>query len=191
MNLKLEAKERQFGARALLTEVRENGDVPAVLYGYQTETTPIAIDAKTIFKFINVNGVNNVFTLEVNNQSYNAVISEVQRSARRGTITHVDFQSINMDTPLEVDVPVTLVGTAAGVQVGGILMQPTTTVRIKVKPNEIPDSIEVAIVALEIGQTITLADLTEKLPFETISELDAVLATIMAPVEAEEVVAAT
>ncbi|ATP39721.1 50S ribosomal protein L25 [Solibacillus sp. R5-41] len=185
MNLKLEAIERQFGARALLAEVRNNGKVPAVLYGYQTVTTPIAINAKTIFKFIAANGLNNVFTLEVNNQSYNAVISEVQRSARKGTITHVDFKSINMDTPLEVYVPVTLVGNAAGVKVGGILMQPTTTAQIKVKPNEIPDSIEVDITTLEIEQTITLADLVAKLPYEIISELDGVLATIMAPVEAE------
>ncbi|WP_157764757.1 50S ribosomal protein L25 [Solibacillus sp. R5-41] len=183
--MKLEAIERQFGARALLAEVRNNGKVPAVLYGYQTVTTPIAINAKTIFKFIAANGLNNVFTLEVNNQSYNAVISEVQRSARKGTITHVDFKSINMDTPLEVYVPVTLVGNAAGVKVGGILMQPTTTAQIKVKPNEIPDSIEVDITTLEIEQTITLADLVAKLPYEIISELDGVLATIMAPVEAE------
>ncbi|KYG90945.1 50S ribosomal protein L25/general stress protein Ctc [Metasolibacillus sp. FSL H7-0170] len=181
MSIVLQATKRKVGSQAILREIRKNGGVPAVVYGYQTETTPIFVDAKKVSKMIVGSGLNNIFKLAVDEQSMNAVISEVQRCALKNTITHVDFQAINMDYELEVDVPITLIGESSGVKEGGILMQPNLTVRIFVKPADIPESIEIDISHLTIGSSIAVVDIREQVNFKILSEDDYTLVTVMPP----------
>src|SRR5690606_35589886 len=104
-------------------------------------------------------GRTSVFQLEVEGKKVNAVITDVQRCALKGHVKHVDFLSINMSEELEVEVPVVAVGESAGVKVGGVLNQPVRELKIKVKPAEMPDQIEVDISSLEIGDVISVRDL--------------------------------
>lgn len=95
-----------------------------------------------------------------------------------------------MSEELEVDAAVTLVGESVGVREGGILMQPNLEIKIKVKPTEIPETIEIDITKLAIGDAIMVADIRKQVDFDIISEDDFTLVTIMAPVasvEAEEI----
>ncbi|MFF5994898.1 50S ribosomal protein L25/general stress protein Ctc [Lysinibacillus sp. KU-BSD001] len=188
MSIVLQATKREAGSRSILREIRENGGVPAVVYGYQTDTTPIFVDAKKVSKMIVANGLNNIFKLAVDEQSVNAVISEVQRCALKNTITHVDFQAINMSEELEVDVPIVLTGESIGVKEGGILMQPNLNIRVKVKPAEIPESIEIDISHLAIGSSIAVVDIREQVGFDIVTEDGYTLATVMAPTVAEAAV---
>lgn len=183
MSIVLQATKREAGSRSILREIRENGGVPAVVYGYKTATTPVFVDAKKVSKMIVANGLNNIFKLDVvDEQSMNAVISEVQRCALKNTITHVDFQAINMSEDLEVDVPIVLTGESIGVKAGGVIMQPNLSLRIKVKPAEIPESIQIDISHLSIGHSIAVADIREKVRFDITTEDDYMLATVMPPV---------
>lgn len=185
MTIVLEGQTRQVGSRQLLREVRNNGQVPAIMYGYNMETTPIAVNAKQVAKLIQTSA-HSVLEVAINNEQVNAVISEVQRCALRGTITHIDLQAINMAQELETEVPVALIGEAPGTKVGGVLMQPNTAIRILVKPKDMPEAIEVDVSALEIGQIIAVEDIRAQVPFEIVTEQDYILATILAPTVAEE-----
>jgi len=127
-----------------------------------------------------------VFSLDLEGKKVNVVVSEVQQCSLKDEVNHVDFLAINMAEELEVDVPIKLIGQSVGVSEGGILMQPNLELKVKVKPAELPDSIEVDISSLKVGESLTVAEIRHQTPVEIISEDDYLLVTIVAPVSAEQ-----
>ncbi len=127
-----------------------------------------------------------MFSLDLEGKKVNVVVSEVQQCSLKDEVNHVDFLAINMAEELEVDVPIKLVGQSVGVSEGGILMQPNLELKVKVKPAELPDSIEVDISSLKVGESLTVAEIRNQTPVEVISEDDYLLVTIVAPVSAEQ-----
>ena len=181
MTTLLEATKRQVGSRSSLTTIRNHGRIPANVYGYQTEATPISVDTKSLTKAIQAHGQNAVFKLNVEGKTVNAIISEIQRCALKGNIKHIDFHAINMSEELEVDVPIVTVGEAIGAKEGGVLNLPNRELKIKVKPSNIPESIEIDVSALNIGDTIALGDVRAEIGFEVLQEDDFTLATVTPP----------
>ncbi|MFJ7700751.1 50S ribosomal protein L25/general stress protein Ctc [Lysinibacillus fusiformis] len=186
MSTVLSVTKRETGHRSTLTQLRKGGAIPAVIYGYKLDSTPISISAKEFKKSIQKNGQNSVFSLELEGKKVNVVVSEVQQCSLKDEVNHVDFLAINMAEELEADVPIRLVGQSVGVSEGGILMQPNLELKVKVKPAELPDYIEVDISSLKVGESLTVADIRNQTPVEVISEDDYLLVTIVAPVSAEQ-----
>ena len=181
MSTVLSVKKREAGHRSTLTQLRKGGAIPAVIYGYNLDTTPISISAKEFRKSILKNGQNSVFPMDLDGKKVNVVVSEIQQSSLRDEVNHIDFFAINMSEALEADVPIKLVGDSVGVSEGGILMQPNLELKIKVKPTDMPEVIEVDITKLLIGESITVANIRETIDFEIVSEDERILATMMAP----------
>ncbi|KOY79932.1 50S ribosomal protein L25/general stress protein Ctc [Lysinibacillus macroides] len=186
MSTVLSVKKRETGHRSTLTQLRKGGAIPAVIYGYQLESTPISISAKELKKSIQKNGQNGVFAMELEGKKVNAVISEMQQNALKEQVNHIDFLAINMSEALETAVPIKLVGESVGVNEGGILMQPNLELTVKVKPTDIPEAIDIDVTALKIGDTLTVTDIRDRVAVEIISEDDYVIATVVAPTATEE-----
>lgn len=185
MSTVLSVTKREAGHRSTLTQLRKGGAIPAVIYGYNLDSTPISISAKEFKKSIQKNGQNSVFSMELEGNKVNVVVSEIQQCSLRDEVNHVDFLAINMSEALEADVPIKLVGESIGVSEGGILMQPNLEMKIKVKPAELPEAIEIDITNLKIGETITVAEIRESIGFDVVSEDDHILVTLMAPATIE------
>ncbi|MFJ5566647.1 50S ribosomal protein L25/general stress protein Ctc [Lysinibacillus xylanilyticus] len=186
MSTVLSVKKREAGHRSTLTQLRKGGAIPAVIYGYNLDSTPISISEKEFRKSVQKNGQNGVFSMELDGKKVNVVVSEIQQCSMKDEVNHIDFLAINMSEVIESEVPIKLVGESVGISVGGILMQPNLDVKIKVKPADIPEAIEVDITELKIGETITVADIRDKIEFDIISENDHTLITIMAPAVVDE-----
>lgn len=179
MSVLLQATKRNKGPRGALSKLRNSGMLPAVVYGYNIDSVPIVLDYKETAKAVQKYGRTSVFQLEVEGKKVNAVITDVQRCALKGHVKHVDFLSINMSEELEVEVPVVAIGESAGVKVGGVLNQPVRELKIKVKPADIPEQIEVDISALEIGDVISVRDLN--LNYEVLNADEDTLFTVTPP----------
>ncbi|KOO48228.1 50S ribosomal protein L25/general stress protein Ctc [Viridibacillus arvi] len=190
MSTVVHAKKRKVENHSALTELRQRGFVPAVVYGYKTEATPITINAREYEKALRLDGKNSIVTLEIDGKKLNAVLNEAQKCALKGTLVHLDFLAVNMSDALEVSVPVNLIGDSVGVKEGGILQQPNREVTVKVKPSDIPESIEVDISTLEIGDTLAVGDIRSTSTFEILDTDDFLLVTVSVPtveVESTEV----
>ncbi|MFF5996845.1 50S ribosomal protein L25/general stress protein Ctc [Lysinibacillus sp. KU-BSD001] len=181
MSTVLAATTREIGSRSILTKIRNSGGIPANVYGYQTVATPIQVGTKDLTKAMQASGQNTVFALSLGGETVNAVISEIQRCALKGNIKHIDFQAINMSEELEVEVPIAIVGESFGVKDGGVLMQPIHTLKIKVKPMDMPESIEVDVSTLNIGDTLSVADIRGNSKFELLNADEDTLVTITPP----------
>ena len=120
-------------------------------------------------------GRNGVMKLDVDGKPVNVVLSDYQMDALKGKFVHADFLAINMSNELEVHVTVTLTGTPKGVREGGVLNQPVREVNVKVKPSDIPDSIEFDVSELAIGETLTVGDVRDKTNFKILDDDDVAL----------------
>lgn len=182
------ATKRETGSRSILTQLRQEGKLPSVIYGFNVnETTPLYFEYREMAREVQRHGINNIFKIDVEGTTYNAIITDIQRDALKGTVKHFDLLSINMKEELEVDVPIAIVGDAVGVREGGVLTQPNLTLKIRVKPSDIPDTIEIDVTDLGVGDTLALADVRDKISFDVLNEDDYTVATVTPPTpQAEE-----
>lgn len=188
MTIKMTAQTRESGTpHSNLTNLRGEGNVPGVVYGYQTETTPITVSEIELIKTLRESGRNGVINMEVGGKTLNVVLSDFQRDALKGSFKHVDFLAVNMADELEVNVTVHLLGDSAGEKAGGVVNQPNREILIKAKPSDIPDSIEVDVAELEIGGTITVGDIRGTVSYEILDEDDFILVSVTAPRTQEEI----
>ena len=116
MSTSVTAKSREAHKRSTKTALRKTGFVPAVVYGFKTESTPIAVNAKELEKTIRTEGRNAILTLDVEGKNVNAVLKEVQKDPVKGHLIHLDFLAVSMRQELEVDVPIVVTGTSVGVK---------------------------------------------------------------------------
>jgi len=161
--------------------LRRQGKVPGVLYGRGVDPLPFAVDARELRHALHAAGA--VLDVTVDGESTPAVLKEAQRHPLRGETTHVDLLRVDLTKPIQAVVAIELTGgdEAPGVKDGGILDQPTREVNVEALPTDIPESIQIDVSALNIGDSVTLA--LAKVPggVTVLDEQDAVVASVLAP----------
>ena len=193
---RLEVKERERLGTPESRRLRKQGFVPGVLYG-KTAARAIAIGERDLRAALTTSsGLHAVLDVVLEGQSttHPSILKEYQRDPVRGFVRHVDLQEVRLDVAIHASVQLHVVGTedAPGVREGGVMSQPTTEINIEALPMEVPESIEVDVSAMEMGDTLRLEDIAAQ---QGVTYLDdpheTVLATISAPMREEELEAAT
>jgi large subunit ribosomal protein L25 len=175
--------------------LRKAGWIPAVVYGHGMEPLPVSVNGRDLRAALSTDaGLNALITLTVGGDSHLAVAKQLQRSAVRGVVEHVDFQIVRRDEIIAAEVPIHLVGTAEQViKADGVVGQELNALTVHATPGAVPAAIEVDVTDLEPGGTIRVSDLA--LPSGVTTDVDpespVVSATISAleipePVAAEE-----
>src|SRR5699024_356505 len=91
-----------------------------------------------------------------------------------------------MSEEMDVEVVLHLEGEPQGVKEGGILQQPIYELQVRAKPRDIPESITVDVSNLEIGDSMSVEELTAEGDYEFTDEPDATLVRILPPDTIEE-----
>jgi large subunit ribosomal protein L25 len=140
--------------------VRE-GKIPAIVYGHNTEPTPIVLDRLEFQKVFVKSGRTHLVDLSIEGRTEKVLVREIQTHPRRLGPIHVDFYQVNLQEKIEVEVPVHLVGESAAVKRGDAdILQPMHSVRIEVLPSEIPEAFEVDLTPLdEIESELRVSEL--------------------------------
>jgi large subunit ribosomal protein L25 len=168
--------------------LRRNGLIPAVVYGHGEETLSIALPKTELVNAIR-HGVR-VVDLRAGNKEEKAFIKDVQWDYLGKELLHVDFARVSMDERIVVDVPIELRGTAPGVNAGGVLDQPIHSVSIECLAISIPESIRANIQDLQIGGVVHVRDLVLPPDVKIITDPDAIVVHVTAPVAEPEAPAA-
>lgn len=175
----LEAVRRQNLARSSLRELRTRGRIPGVVYGAQTESIPVHVDAKELSR-VSRTGRSEFFDLRVEGgETIPVLIKEIQQ--RAGQVVHADFQKVLKNKPLRVKVPLQLEGTPEGTKVGGILQVQATELEVEGLPAALPAALVVDVTLLGTGDKLLAADV--KLPdgIALTSSPEELLASIVLP----------
>lgn len=187
----LEVQKRDTKPHSQVTEVRESGRIPAIIYGYKTENVPVSVDGLELIKAVREHGKNAVFAVNVGGSKFNVLLHEYQKDPIKDEVIHVDFLAVNMSEEVEAEVRVDLVGESVGVKAGGVLQQILYEVNVKATPDKLPESIEVDISKLEIGDSLAVSDLRANPNYEVMTDGEEAILTIAAPRVEEEAEADT
>ena len=162
MEVSVECQKRPEGSKP--GALRRSGLIPAVLYGHKgTESVSLTLPAKTAETLLKKATVNNTLVqVNIPDISWNgqALLREVQTHPwKRSQVYHLSFFSVASQDSLEVTVPLHFLGQAAGIKSGGILDPVITEIQVQCAPGDIPESIDVDVSNLEIGDSLHVGDL--------------------------------
>jgi large subunit ribosomal protein L25 len=176
--------------------LRVSGQVPAILYGTGKDAVAIAVDPKPVAKLLfSSAGHNTIFNLDVQSVENTPVMMvDYMVDPIKGNLLHVDFQRIDLEKRLSVNVPVHLTGEARGVKLQGGLMEVIgREIEIECLPDDIPEKFTMDVTELMIGGSIRASAVPLTGSMKLTSPADAVIVHIIelhaeaAPAEAEVV----
>jgi large subunit ribosomal protein L25 len=187
MDAILEATKRSTKGKNEARRLRAAGKIPAVLYGAQKagDKAPplaVAVDPKPFMRILHSkSGLNTLITFKVDGEKdARVLVRGVQLDPISHHLLHADFYRVNMDRKITVIVPVHLLGEARGVKTdGGVLDFVHREIELECLPAEIPNSIEVDISNLGIGDAIHVRDLAASASWTPLSEPDMMLVHVV------------
>lgn len=188
----LKAQVRKMTGKGPARTLRREGRIPAVLYGPKTDAMMLSIDFKEFEQIVKKANVGSVLlNLQIQNGetlTRPAMIKELQTNPVSGAFVHVDFYEIDMQRKINVSVPVVTRGKSVGVEEGGMLQIVRREIELFCLPTAIPESIEVDISDLTIGDSIHIREIALPGDVELPEDIDFTVITVLAPKVEEEVV---
>ena len=180
----LKATPREGTGKGPNRKLRASGRIPGVVYGHNEATRSVSLDAhelEVLFSKISVE--NTVIKLQIEGEKgeVQALVREVQSNPVKGDVVHVDFLQLHAGEKVDVDVPVHLVGNAPGVKAGGVMDHQIHELPVRCLPAAIPESFDVDVSALELGDSIHVSDLKRPEGVETDMEGDRTICSVVAP----------
>lgn len=181
---------REGSGKSFTRKLRASGQLPAVLYGRGKDTVSITLDPRQLDTILRKNGLNALLDLTVEGRDdlagTVALVKELQRDPVRGSLLHADLYSVDLTQKVEVEVPVHLIGKPAGVDLGGVLDHMLREITLSCMPRSIPDSIDLDVSALQIGDVLHVSDLVLPPDVELITDAELAVAHVVTPTVAEE-----
>jgi large subunit ribosomal protein L25 len=185
----IEANERKTINKRSRNILRNEGRVPGVLYGSRMEPIPIDVTRLVINPLV-FTAKTNLISLKLNgHDEYECVIKDVQFDPVTDEVLHFDLIGLTRGEKIQLEVPLKLLGNAVGVKEGGLLQESMHKLSIECLPKDIPQSLELDVTELNIGDSIHVSDLN----FENITILnpeDTIVVSVVLPkveIEVEEV----
>lgn len=182
----LSASERTEFGNGPARRLRRQGFVPGVVYRPGEPALPLSLADRDLRRAL-AEGRTAVIDLIVDgSEARTVLVKDWDVDPVRGAVLHVDFQPVDLDVAVEAPVAIVLVGTPLGVREGGVLDQPQREVVVSALPDALPDHLEIDVSALEIGDSVSVADITAPAGVTVVTEEEIVVASVVAPTVAIE-----
>ena len=186
----LAVESREAAGSRAARRLRRAGNVPGIVYGGGEDPVAFQVGARLLRNTLAHAGA--VLELSVDGAGGTpVVIKELTRHPVSGETIHIDLLRVRLDQPIGATVVLDLLGAedAPGVKEGGVLEQVTRELSIEALPGDIPDSIQLDVSGVQIGDTITLESVTPPRGVTLTDDPETVVATVTPPrlqLEAEE-----
>ena len=180
---------REDTGKGVARKLRAAGRIPAVLYGHGKESIALSIDPKPLERLLATAGANALIDLEGAGPvaGRTVLVKDLQREPVRGAAMHADLYEIDRTEKIHVSIPVHITGTPAGVKLGGGLLDSVLReLEVECLPGKIPESVDVDVSALEIGESIHVSDVSLGQDVEMITHGELPIVSVIAPAAAEE-----
>lgn len=184
MAVTLKATLRNDLRRSVTKQLREAGQLPAIVYGKEKEPKAVSVDQIDLIKTIRDAGRNAIISLDVEgDNSYQVMLHEYQMDPIKQELVHADFYEVDLSEEISVSVPVRVDGEVSV----GIIQQLQFELQVKAKPHQIPDEIVVDVSNLEIGDSITVAELPKSDQYKYETDADTTVVTVLPPETTDDV----
>lgn len=193
-NLNVELREQS--GKGVARRLRSAGRLPAVVYGKDLTAQPISVDPKELETIIyGEGGANTLITLKgakgLNGKV--VILKDIDYHPLRRDMVCADFHALNLKDKSSFMVPVEVIGTSAGQKDGGSLQVIRHELEVYCLPTDVPQSIEIDVTELQIGDTIHVEEVQVPEGVELVFDVNFTVVTVSyvreeveAPEEGEE-----
>ena len=183
--INLEVVNREKIGKSNSKNLRNDGKVPAVIYGDKKESIYIFLEYLDVMKEMSKTGFfSTVFNLNINKKKIKVLPREVQNDPLNNKPIHIDFLRVTPESKINISVPIIFINEdeSPGLKSGGVLNTVRRDIDLICKIKNIPEKLEANLKDLEIGSVIHMSDIM--LPegvLPVIADRDFTIATIAAP----------
>ena len=189
--ISLAVEERERAGKGAARATRRAGRIPAVIYGNKQDAVLISLDPLDLARQIRGSGFfSNIYEIEAAGAKHRVLARDLQLHPVTDRPIHVDFMRFSKKTRLVMDILVNFTNEeeCPGIRQGGVLNIVRHSIEMRCNPESIPESIEVDLTGLEVGDSVHISALTLPNDVElTITDRDFTVATIAAPTIVEDV----
>ena len=186
----LDANIRNSKTKGDLSLIRNNGGVPAIIYGGEAQNEKISISKKLLKSLMDKdNFLSNIVTLNVDGKTQNVLPREIKYHIITDEPIHVDFLRVVPGVKIRIEVPVQFINheKSPGLKRGGVLNIVRRKVELRCPSEKIPENLVIDLDGVEIGESFKISSInldSEVKP--TIQGRDFVIATLAAPTVMKE-----
>jgi len=186
----LDANIRNTKTKGELSSLRDNGNVPAIIYGGEAQNEKVAISKKLLKSLIEKeNFLSNIIALNVDGKIQNVLPKEIKYHIITDEPIHVDFLRVVQGVKIKIEVPVKFINheSSPGLKRGGVLNIVRRKVELKCPSEKIPENLVIDLDGIDIGESFKISSIAldeEVVP--TIQGRDFVIATLAAPTVMKE-----
>jgi large subunit ribosomal protein L25 len=182
--MQLTVSDRLGDKKSGIKKVRREGNIPAVLYSAGQTPEKIIVNGQefsTILRTIKPGHLpTTVFTLTKGKKTRKAILKDIQYQITSYTVSHLDFEELHEQTPVNVKVPISCIGAAdcVGVKLGGFLRQVMRYIKVQCLPKQIPTEFLVEVQDLGIRQSKRLSDIQMPAGVKPLAALNEVVVVV-------------
>ena len=186
----LDANIRNTKTKGDLSAIRDNGGVPAIIYGGEAQNEKIAISKKLLKSLIEKeNFLSSIVTLDVDGKPQNVLPKEITYNIITDEPIHVDFLRVVPGVKIRIEVPVQFINheKSPGLKRGGVLNIVRRKVELRCPSEKIPENLVIDLDGVDIGESFKISSInldSDVVP--TIIGRDFVIATLAAPTVMKE-----
>jgi len=178
----LKARKREARGTKACRRLREAGQIPAIVYGHEQEPVAVQVAADDLDRALRHHS--RMFNLRLGRKKESVLLRDIQHDALGDEVIHADFVRVAMDEAIEIEVPVTLRGKPKVEH--AVLQQTLTALEVECLPSDIPEAIVALVGHLEMGQSISVADLEMPVGVKVLTDAETIVATLTPAVREEE-----
>ncbi len=171
---------RRSGAKKL----RENGRIPAVIYGAKIQPQNLEFVRKDIDLLIK-HSVSETLLIDLNIEGggkHMALVQEVQRHPLTAKVLHMDFHEVSPSETVTITVPVETTGIPVGVKVGGGTLEHVLfKLKVRALPANLPEAITIDVSSLDLNKTLHIGEILAPEGVEILGDKNIPVVTIAAP----------
>ena len=189
--IELKANIRATVGNGPARRLRQAGQIPAVLYGPKTESVLLSVNKSDLDLALKQGRSGQIIlnlVVQDNGETYTrpAMIKELQLHPLSRNYLHIDFYEIDLDRKITLGIPIVTVGSSVGVERGGVLQIIRRELEVECLPFEVPESIQIDITDLDMGDSIHLEDISLDGDVELLGEPNLTVVTVLSPKLEEE-----
>jgi large subunit ribosomal protein L25 len=181
----LKATVRKTTGNSPARQLRRGGQIPAVLYGPQTESVLLSVNVKALEQILKKGNIGSlILSLVIQNGkklTKPAMIKELQSHPVSGNFIHIDFYEIDLQRKINVMIPVVTTGNSKGVELGGLLQIVRREIEVLCMPGDIPEAIEIDITDLDIGDSVHVSEIPLGENVELPGDVNFTVVTVLSP----------
>jgi large subunit ribosomal protein L25 len=155
----LKAQVREAVGKNKVNKLRQQSIVPGVVYAKDVENINVQFSSRDFDKVLSIAGTSTIITLDIDGDKIPVLIKSYQTHPFKAEFFHVDFQQIKADEKIRVNIPIVLIGRDDIKVQPSVLIQNVDEVEVECLPKYIPQTADINVEEMQIGEAFTVADL--------------------------------